>query len=156
MLGLMGCMMICHLGVTQKSPEQYTAHQYIIYNLYNMLKLTLCQWGLCWASSTSGDEDERQWVDLLNWAMQKSRAFHIEVVAELLFNVRPRFTPPTRIFNYVFHVKNIHTYNITLCIKLCTYYNTIIEQQGANTFNFSWSGRFADSNKFYRALHTPR
>ena len=101
----------------------------------------------------AGNEDKRQWVNLLNRAQQKSRAFYIEVVAELLLDVCTQFTPTTPVSNTLCCPENINIYYTALFTKFFTYYKTISKQQDENTFNLSWSGRFADSNKTCRAPH---
>ena len=75
-------------------------------------------------------------MNLPNWANQKPRAFQIGGVAEPTLDDHTRFTPLTRVFSYVDYLKSIHIYYITLHIKFYTYYNPILHQQGANTFNF--------------------
>jgi hypothetical protein len=85
--------------------------------------------------------------------MQKSRAFHIEVVAELVFDVRTRFTPPTPVFNYAFYLKNIYIYYALITFKFYTDYITFYKRNVANTFSLHHSSRFAGSNKISRAHH---
>ena len=61
----------------------------------------------------------------LNRARQKSHAFYIEVVAELLLDVCTRFTPTTPVSNTLCCLENINIYYTALFTKLCTYYQTI-------------------------------
>jgi len=92
-------------------------------------------------------------VNLPNQAMQKSRAFHIEVAAELVFVVRTRFTPPTPVFNYAFYPKNIYIYCAILTFKFSTDYITFYKRNVTNTFSLGNSSRLAGSNKISRAHH---
>jgi hypothetical protein len=95
-------------------------------------------------------------VNLPNQAMQKSRAFHIEVVAELVFVVRTRFTPPTPVLNYAFYLKNIYIYCALLTFKFSPDYITFYKRNAPNTFSLGHSSRFAGSNKISGAHHIPQ
>jgi hypothetical protein len=102
----------------------------------------------------SGEEDKRQWMNLPNRASQKSRAFHMEVVAEPTLNVHAQFTPPTLVFKQYYYLEYIYIYYALLAFKFWTHYITFYELKVANTANLGCSSRFAGSNKIYRARHT--
>jgi hypothetical protein len=70
--------------------------------------------GIVLSQQHVGDEDKRQRVNLPNWVIQKPRAFHIAVVAELLLDVHTRLTPPTRAFNQFFYQRRIMIYYTTI------------------------------------------
>ena len=91
-------------------------------------------------------EDKGQWMTL---AMQKPRAFQIEVVAKPTLNVHAHFTP-TLSFNQFWHLKNICMYYTILSFKSCTYFITFYQQNVANTVGLSCSTKFTGSNKIFR------
>jgi len=67
-------------------------------------------------------EDKEQWITLPNWAMQKSRAFQIKVVAEPTLDVHAQFTPPMLVLKQFCYLKHTHIYYSILLFKFCTYY----------------------------------
>jgi len=86
--------------------------------------------------------------------MQKSRAFHIEVVAEPTLNVHAQFTPPVLIIKQYCCLEYIYIHCALLMFKFCTDNSTFYKWKVANTFSLGCSSRFAGSNKITRAHYT--
>jgi len=72
--------------------------------------------GSCWACSTMWRTLRGNKSMLLNWAMQKSRAFQIKLVAEPTLNIYAQFTPPMLIFKWFCYLEHTHIYYALLLL----------------------------------------